>query len=101
MKDLMVLGLFLVEQHVVLVNGNQHQQLEHGVGILAVVERLVVQQQLEELVDVVHFEVVVRVLFEKAEVQRPEQRQRNVKAELVVDGDYLCDYVHNIIEVGV
>lgn len=97
----MVLGLFLVEEHVVLVNGNQHQQLEHGVGILAVTEWLVVQQQLEEFVDVVHFEVVVGVFFEKAEIQSPEQRQRDIEAELIVDGDYLCDYVHNIIEVGV
>lgn len=97
----MVLGLFLVEQHVVLVDGNQHEQLEHGVGILAVVERFVVQQQLEEFVDVVHFEVVMRVLFEEAEVECPEQRERHIEAELIVDGDYLCDYVHNIIEVGV
>lgn len=73
LKDLMAFGLVLAQEHIVLVDRDEQQKLEHRVDVLFLAKRLVVQQQLEELVDVVHLVVVVRVLFEEAQVERPEE----------------------------
>lgn len=41
----------------------------------------------------------MRILFEVAQVQSPEQRQTDVEAELVVDADDFCDDEVHVIEV--
>jgi hypothetical protein len=55
-------------------------------------------KEFEELIDVVHFVVVMRVLLKVMKKKRPEERQGHVEAEFVKVYD-LVEQEHCVVEI--